>query len=115
MYFEAGELSLVEVDKGTTQRLELSMCPCITILLQNLVVTSFGSNMKVPPVLQMEATERKYFPSVGNTCAVRSSRDRVGKHKVPSCVAEMFMSSGKMSLGPFLVYFELGNGDSVFR
>ena len=115
MSFEAGELSLLGLDKGTNQRLELSLGPCSTNLLKILTFNSFGSNMAVLSASKIEATERKDFPSVGHTCAVRASKGRTGKCKVPSCVTEMVVSSDDMTVGPFLVRFVLSTEASVFR
>ena len=89
--FEACELPLLELVQGTTPGIELYLDPCSAILLPNLIVTCFGSNVIVLPALQMDDMESKFFPSVGNMCDIRSSEDRVDKSKVPSCVAEITM------------------------
>ena len=115
MHFESDELSLVELYKGTTQSTELSLVPCSAILLQNLIVTSFGANMSILRASQMDNTESKDFPNVENTYAVRASKVRVGKSKVPSCAVDMAVSSGKTTAGLFMVHFSLNNGASILR
>ena len=105
----------MEVDNGNLQSSGGSLFPCSDIFPSKVIVTVLFLKIAVPPASQIEAIESRDLPKVGNTCAVLACTGRVGKYKVPLCVAVMVVFSGMITVGTEVVGLILSSGVSVHR